>query len=143
MTGRTDKGDKVEKLRLDQLLVDRELVDSRSRAQALVMAGLVYSGERKLDKAGVKVAADIALEVRGQDHPWVSRGGLKLEKGLAEFGCDPAGFVCIETTALETTAKRTRAIVRALSFRSLNDRNLIVETMQNARNTVSPANGQT
>lgn len=99
MTGRTDKGDKVEKLRLDQLLVDRGLVDSRSRAQALVMAGLVYSGERKLDKAGVKVAADIALEVRGQDHPWVSRGGLKLEKGLAEFGCDPAGFVCIDVGA--------------------------------------------
>lgn len=91
--------DKVEKVRLDQLLVDRGLVESRSRAQAIVMAGLVFSGEKKLDKAGVKVPADSALEVRGQDHPWVSRGGLKLEKGLAEFACDPTGFTCIDVGA--------------------------------------------
>lgn len=92
-------GEKVEKIRLDQLLVDRGLVESRSRAQAIVMAGLVFSGEKKLDKAGVKVAADAPLEVRGQDHPWVSRGGLKLEKGLTEFACDPVGFVAVDVGA--------------------------------------------
>lgn len=87
------------KKRLDQLLVDRGLADSRSRAQALVMAGLVYSGERKLDKPGMPVAGDLAVELRGQEHPWVSRGGLKLEKGLAEFGIDAAGLVAIDVGA--------------------------------------------
>lgn len=91
--------EKVEKLRLDQVLVDRGLVESRSRAQALVMAGKVFSGERKLDKAGQKVAADIALEVRGQDHPWVSRGGLKLAKAIAHFHIDPAGVTAVDVGA--------------------------------------------
>lgn len=87
------------KRRLDQLLVDRGLVDSRSRAQALVMAGLVFSGERRLDKAGQQVADDLALEVRGQDHPWVSRGGLKLAHALAEFAIDPDGAVAVDVGA--------------------------------------------
>ena len=89
----------VAKLRLDQLLVDRGLVESKAKAQALVMAGLVYSGERKLDKPGTKLAEDVALEVRGQPHPWVSRGGLKLEKGLAEFAIDPTGLVGLDVGA--------------------------------------------
>jgi len=87
------------KRRLDQLLVDRGLADSRSRAQALVMAGLVFSGERRLDKAGQQVAEDTAIELRGQDHPWVSRGGLKLAHALAEFAVDPAGAVAIDVGA--------------------------------------------
>ncbi|EDP63450.1 Predicted rRNA methylase [alpha proteobacterium BAL199] len=87
------------KRRLDQLLVDRGLVESRSRAQALVMAGLVFSGERKLEKAGLQVAEDIALDVRGQDHPWVSRGGLKLAHALEEFAIDPTGFVALDVGA--------------------------------------------
>lgn len=87
------------KKRLDQLLVDRGLADSRSRAQALVMAGLVYSAERKLDKPGMPVAEDVAVELRGQQHPWVSRGGLKLEKELAQFGIDAAGLVAIDVGA--------------------------------------------
>lgn len=90
---------KPPKSRLDQLLVDRGLAESRSRAQALVMAGLVYSGERKLDKAGQQVQPDIALEVRGQDHPWVSRGGLKLAKGLDFFGYDATDAVCVDVGA--------------------------------------------
>jgi len=85
--------------RLDQLLVDRGLVDSRARAQALVMAGLVFSGERRLDKPGQRVVPDIALEVRGQDHPWVSRGGLKLVAGLDAFGLDPSGAVAVDVGA--------------------------------------------
>lgn len=87
------------KVRLDQLLVDRGLVESRTRAQALVMAGKVYCGTRRLDKAGQKLPPDTALEVKGQDHPWVSRGGLKLAKGLAHFGIDPAGLVCLDVGA--------------------------------------------
>ncbi|HEY9567014.1 MAG TPA: TlyA family RNA methyltransferase [Thalassobaculum sp.] len=87
------------KRRLDQLLVDRGLAESRSRAQALVMAGLVFSGERRLDKAGLQVPEDIAIEMRGQDHPWVSRGGLKLEHALDAFAIDPAGAVAIDVGA--------------------------------------------
>ncbi len=63
------------------------------------MAGLVFSGERKLEKAGQQVAEDAALEVRGQDHPWVSRGGLKLAHALEHFGIDPDGTVCIDVGA--------------------------------------------
>ena len=87
------------KRRLDQLLVDRGLVESRSRAQALVMAGLVYSGERRLEKAGQQVAEDMAIELRGQDHPWVSRGGLKLAHALSEFAVDPSGAVGLDVGA--------------------------------------------
>ena len=61
--------------RADQLLVDRGLAESRSRAQALILAGKVFSGERRIAKAGDALPSDAALEVRGQDHPWVSRGG--------------------------------------------------------------------
>jgi len=81
------------KSRPDQLLVERGLAESRARAQALILAGLVFSGERKIDKAGQPIAADAPLEVRGRDHPWVSRGGIKLAHGLAHFGWDVAGHV--------------------------------------------------
>ena len=84
------------KKRLDQLIVDRGLAESRTRAQALVMAGLVFSGERKLDKPGVALAEDAAIEVRGRDHPWVSRGGLKLDHALSHFGIDVTGAVAID-----------------------------------------------
>jgi 23S rRNA (cytidine1920-2'-O)/16S rRNA (cytidine1409-2'-O)-methyltransferase len=84
------------KQRIDQLLVDRGLAESRTRAQALVMAGLVFVGERKIDKAGQQVADDAAVEVRGRDHPWVSRGGIKLAHGLDHFGWDVGGAVAID-----------------------------------------------
>lgn len=84
------------KARVDQLLVDRGLVESRTKAQALILAGLVFSGERKIDKAGQQVAADTALEVRGRDHPWVSRGGIKLAHGLDHFGWDVTGAVAMD-----------------------------------------------
>ncbi|MBL6941563.1 MAG: TlyA family RNA methyltransferase [Rhodospirillales bacterium] len=90
---------KVAKPRLDQVLVDRGIVESRARAQALIMAGKVYSETRRLDKAGLKVSADLPLEVKGQDHPWVSRGGLKLAKGLEHFGIDPHGLTCLDVGA--------------------------------------------
>ena len=84
------------KLRVDQMLVDRGLVESRSRAQALVMAGLVFSGETKIAKPGQQLSEDAALDVRGRDHPWVSRGGIKLAHGLEHFGCDVTDAVAID-----------------------------------------------
>jgi len=86
----------VSKQRLDQLLVSRGMAESRTRAQALVMAGVVFSGERKLDKPGLQLAEDAPLEVRGRDHPWVSRGGIKLAHALTHFGLDPAGAVAMD-----------------------------------------------
>lgn len=74
----------------------RGLADSRTRAQALVMAGLVFSGDRKIAKAGDALLDDAPLEVRGRDHPWVSRGGIKLDHGLTHFGWDVTGAVAID-----------------------------------------------
>ncbi|HLB07868.1 MAG TPA: TlyA family RNA methyltransferase [Alphaproteobacteria bacterium] len=87
------------KRRLDQLLVERGLAQSRAKAQALVLAGNVFSGERRLDKAGVLIAEDAALELRGAEHPWVSRGALKLERALAEFKIDAADAVALDIGA--------------------------------------------
>lgn len=87
------------KKRLDQILVDRGLAESRTRAQALVIAGKVYSGERRLDKPGAPTAEDLAIELRGEPHPWVSRGGIKLAAGLDAFAIDPAGMTAIDVGA--------------------------------------------
>ena len=84
------------KTRVDQLLVARGLAESRTRAQALVMAGLVFSADRKIAKSGDTLPDDAPLEVRGRDHPWVSRGGIKLDHGLTHFGWDVAGAVAID-----------------------------------------------
>jgi len=86
----------MSKSRADQLLVDRGLAESRSKAQALILAGLVYAGERKVEKAGQPLADDTALEVRGKDHPWVSRGGIKLAHGFDHFGWDVTGAVALD-----------------------------------------------
>ena len=72
------------------------MAESRTRAQALIMAGAVFSGERKLAKAGDMLAEDAPLEVRGKDHPWVSRGGIKLAHGLDHFGFDVTGAVALD-----------------------------------------------
>lgn len=87
------------KKRADQLLVERGLVESRARAQSLVMAGLAYSGDRRIAKPGDQLAEDAPLSLKGQDHPWVSRGGLKLAHALAHFGLDAAGRVAIDVGA--------------------------------------------
>jgi 23S rRNA (cytidine1920-2'-O)/16S rRNA (cytidine1409-2'-O)-methyltransferase len=84
------------KIRADQLLVSRGLAESRTRAQALIMAGAVYSGERKLAKAGEMLVEDASLEVRGKDHPWVSRGGIKLDHGLTHFRFSVNGAVALD-----------------------------------------------
>jgi len=87
------------KTRLDQLLVARGLADSPVKAQALIMSGVVFSGEQKLTTPGAQVVEDIAVEVRGREHPWVSRGGLKLAHGLTHFNLDAKGRVCIDVGA--------------------------------------------
>lgn len=84
------------KIRLDQLLVAQGLAESRSKAQAYIMAGLVYLGEKKLDKAGLELPDDAPLTVRGKEHPWVSRGGMKLAKGLEHFHIDPSGLIAMD-----------------------------------------------
>lgn len=87
------------KSRLDLLLVSRGLAESRTKAQALIMAGLVYAGEQKLDKAGAEFPEDIELNIRGREHPWVSRGGMKLAKAIAHFKLDVRGAVAMDVGA--------------------------------------------
>ncbi len=84
------------KIRLDQLLVERGLAESRTRAQALVMAGHVSVGDMKALKPGQQVARDAEVSVKGSDHPWVSRGGIKLAHALQEFGVDVVGMIAID-----------------------------------------------
>lgn len=87
---------KASKIRADQLLVDRGLVESRARAQAMILAGLVFSGERRIDKCGQAMLSDAPIELRGRDHPWVSRGGIKLAHAIEHFGLDPAGVTAMD-----------------------------------------------
>ncbi len=94
--GKPAKPLKPGKQRADQLLVARGLVESRARAQALILAGHVFSGETKLAKPGQPLGEDAPLEVRGRDHPWVSRGGIKLAHALEHFGLDPSGETAMD-----------------------------------------------
>jgi len=138
------------KIRIDQLLVDRGLVESRSRAQALVMAGLVFVGTRKVDKPGQAVADDAAVDVRGRDHPWVSRGGIKLDHGLTHFGWDVAGAVAIDVGSstggftdvlLSRGAARVYAVdsgTNQLAWKLRQDPRVIVHEQTSAR-IITPA----
>ncbi|MFT8590321.1 MAG: TlyA family RNA methyltransferase [Acetobacter orientalis] len=85
--------------RADQLLVDRGLVESRTKAQALIMAGLVFSAEKRVAKAGDQLREDAPLDVRGQPHPWVSRGGCKLAHALEFFNISPQDQICLDVGA--------------------------------------------
>ena len=89
----------MKKLRLDQLLFDRGMTPSRERARTSIMAGLVYVNGQKADKPGMAVAEDAEVELRGEALPYVSRGGLKLEKALRVFPVSPAGLVCLDCGA--------------------------------------------
>jgi 23S rRNA (cytidine1920-2'-O)/16S rRNA (cytidine1409-2'-O)-methyltransferase len=135
----------VPKLRADQLLVDRGLAESRARAQALILAGLVFSGERKIDKAGQALPREAPLEVRGRDHPWVSRGGIKLAHALDHFGWDPAGAVALDVGAstggftdvlLQRGAARVFAVdvgTNQLAWKLRQDPRVAVHEQTNAR----------
>ena len=87
------------KRRADQLLVDRGLAESRAKAQALILAGVVYAGERRIDKAGETLGETVEIDVRGRDHPWVSRGGIKLAHALEHFAIDVRGLVALDIGA--------------------------------------------
>ena len=87
------------KRRADQLLVEQGLAESRAKAQALILAGLVSVAGRRIDKAGAPIAEDTELTVAGRDHPWVSRGGLKLVHALDHLTLDPAGLVALDIGA--------------------------------------------
>lgn len=89
----------VRKKRADQLVVERGLATSRTKAQACIMAGIVFSGEKKIDKAGTQLAEDAPLEVRSKEHPWVSRGGLKLIQAIEEFSLDVTDKYVIDVGA--------------------------------------------
>ncbi len=131
--------------RADQLLVDRGLAESRARAQALILAGLVFSGERKLEKAGQPLADDAPLEVRGRDHPWVSRGGIKLDHALDHFGWDVTGLVALDVGAstggftdvlLHRGARKVHAVdvgTNQLAWKLRQDERVVVHEKTNAR----------
>jgi len=133
------------KIRADQLLVSRGLAESRTRAQALIMAGAVFSGERKIAKAGDMLAEGAALEVRGKDHPWVSRGGLKLDHGLTHFGFDVVGAIALDvgsSTGGFTDVLLTRGAAKVyavdvgtnqLAWKLRQDPRVIVHEQTNAR----------
>lgn len=133
------------KKRVDQLLVERGLAESRSRAQAYIMAGNVYTGEQKIAKPGQQVKEDITLEVRGKEHPWVSRGGLKLVQGIDEFKIDVTDMTVIDVGAstggftdvcLEKGAKKVYAVDVGhgqLAWKIRNDERVVVLEKTNAR----------
>src|SRR5712672_2493012 len=87
------------KRRADQLLVEQGLAESRAKAQALILAGLVSIAGRRGDKPGTPLAEDAELTLAGRDHPWVSRGGVKLAFALDHFAIDPAGVMALERGA--------------------------------------------
>lgn len=89
----------MSKIRLDQYLCQNGLVQSRERAKALIMSGIVFVDEQKVDKAGEMISPDAKVEVRGHDIGYVSRGGLKLEKAMRSFPCRPDGKVCMDIGA--------------------------------------------
>lgn len=125
--------------------MERGLAESRSRAQALILAGLVFSGEQRVNKAGDTIAADAPLELRGQDHPWVSRGGLKLDHALDELAIDVTGAVGIDVGAstggftdvlLARGAKRVYAVDVGhgqFAWKLRNDDRVVVLEKTNAR----------
>jgi 23S rRNA (cytidine1920-2'-O)/16S rRNA (cytidine1409-2'-O)-methyltransferase len=136
---------KIQKRRLDQLLVDRGLVENKTRAQAIVMAGLVLSGTHRLDKPGHKVNVDIPLIIKGLEHPWVSRGGVKLAHGLDYFNINPEGLVSLDIGAstggftdvlLNSFAKKVYAVdvgYGQLAWKISQDERVVVLDKTNAR----------
>ena len=138
------------KTRADQLLVDRGLVESKTRAQALILAGKIYTGDRRVEKAGQPLAPGAPLEVKGQDHPWVSRGGLKLAHALAHFALSPEHRTCLDVGAstggftdvlLANGATRVHAVDVGhgqLAWKLRSDPRVVVHERTNARHLTLP-----
>ena len=133
------------KQRADRLLVEHGLAESGARAQALILAGLVFVGERRIDKAGQALPRDAALCVRGRDHPWVSRGGVKLDHMLTHLGWDVTGAVALDIGSstggfsdvlLSRGAARVYAVdsgTNQLAWKLRSDSRVIVHEQTNAR----------
>ncbi len=133
------------KLRADLLLVAQGLAESRTRAQALILSGNVFAGERRVDKAGDQLPEDAMLTVKGRDHPWVSRGGVKLDHGLAHFGFEVVGAVALDvgsSTGGFTDVLLTRGAARVyavdvgtnqLAWKLRSDERVVVHEQTNAR----------
>ena len=133
------------KVRADQLLVQSGLAESRTRAQALILSGNVFAGERRVAKAGDMLAEDTALTVKGRDHPWVSRGGIKLNHGLTHFGLDVNGAVALDIGSstggftdvlLSRGATKVYAVdvgTNQLAWKLRSDPRVIVHEQTNAR----------
>ena len=137
------------------LLVERGLAESRARAQALILAGKVFSGERRVQKAGDSMSADAPIDVRGQDHPWVSRGGLKLAHALDAFALSPEGLTCLDIGAstggftdvlLTHGAARVHAVDVGhgqLAWKLRGDPRVVVHEKTNARHLTAETIGET
>jgi 23S rRNA (cytidine1920-2'-O)/16S rRNA (cytidine1409-2'-O)-methyltransferase len=133
------------KIRADQLLVDQGLAPSRSRAQALILAGKVLAGDKRVDKPGQALPEETALRVKGPDHPWVSRGGLKLQHALEVFGIDVTGMTVLDVgsstggftdVALTKGARKAYAVdvgTNQLDWKLRQDARVVVMENTNAR----------
>lgn len=133
------------KKRLDQILVERGLAPSRERAKSIILAGLVDVNGQRNDKPGTPVPQDADITVRGPDHPYVSRGGLKLEAALDAFGIDPAGRLAVDIGAstggftdcmLQRGARRVYAIdvgYNQLDYKLRTDDRVVVFERENIR----------
>ena len=142
------------KKRLDVLLTELGYADSRAKAQAIIMAGLVYVDGQKADKAGISYEETASIEVRGETCPYVSRGGLKLEKALRHFGIDPTGYVCSDSGAstggftdclLQKGAKKVFAIdvgYGQLDWKIRSDPRVVVMERTNVRYVTSEQLGE-
>ena len=143
-----------QKIRLDILLTEKGLADSRSRAQAMIMAGDVYVSGQKVDKPGTSVDPEQPVEVRGASCPYVSRGGRKLEKALRDFRVDPTGFVCSDSGAstggftdclLQQGAAKVFAIdvgYGQLAWKIRNDPRVVCMERTNIRNVTTEQLGE-
>ena len=139
----------MSKVRADQLLVALGLAESRTRAQALILAGTVFAGDRRVAKAGDMLAEDAPLTVKGRDHPWVSRGGVKLDHGLTHFGFDVDGAVALDVGSstggftdvlLSRGAAKVYAVdvgTNQLAWKLRSDPRVVVREQTNARNLTS------
>jgi 23S rRNA (cytidine1920-2'-O)/16S rRNA (cytidine1409-2'-O)-methyltransferase len=135
----------VSKMRADQMLVVHGLAESRTRAQALILAGNVFAGEKRVAKAGDMLAEDVKLTVKGRDHPWASRGGIKLDHGLSHFGFDVTGAVALDVGSstggftdvlLSRGAAKVYAVdvgTNQLAWKLRSDSRVVVHEQTNAR----------
>ena len=144
----------MKKERLDLLLTEKGLCESRTRAQAIIMEGLVFVGGQRVDKPGTAVSVEADIEVRGNACPFVSRGGLKLEKALRFFGVQPEGYVCSDSGAstggftdclLQKGAKKVFAIdvgYGQLAWSIRSDPRVVVMERTNIRNVTPEQLGE-